>query len=144
MTPTPPTPAAPWPLQLPVRDLMAFVQDRGLSQAQDLPAGTAVLAVPAVPAEKSPVLLDVREAWELQAARFDLPGARSLHIPMGTLPARLHELDRLQPILVLCHHGARSLQCVTFLQRQGFDAAYNVAGGIDAWSREVDGTVPRY
>ena len=138
MTPTPPTPAAPWPVQLPVRDLIAFVQALLPMPVHDLPTGTAV------PAEKSPVLLDVREAWELQAARLDLAGARSLHIPMGTLPARLHELDRLQPILVLCHHGARSLQCVTFLQRQGFERAYNVAGGIDAWSREVDGTVPRY
>ncbi len=138
MTPTPPTPATSWPVQLPVRDLIAFVQDRVLAPSHDLPAGTAV------PAKKGPVLLDVREAWELQTARFDLPGARSLHIPMGTLPARMHELDRLQPILVLCHHGARSLQCVTFLQRQGFASAYNVAGGIDAWSREVDGRVPRY
>lgn len=91
-----------------------------------------------------PVLLDVREAWELQAARLDLPGATTLHIPMQTLPARLHELDRKQPILGLCHHGARSWQCVAFLQQQGFAAVYNVAGGIDAWSREVDAGVPRY
>lgn len=93
---------------------------------------------------KPPVLLDVREAWELQTARLDLPGATTLHIPMHTLPARLHELDRTQPILGLCHHGARSWQCVAFLQQQGFEAVYNVAGGIDAWSREVDATVPRY
>jgi rhodanese-related sulfurtransferase len=125
-----------------VQALAAFVQDWLLARPGDLPAAAPV-AAPAA-AAKAPVLLDVREAWELQTARFDLPGARSLHIPMGTLPARLHELDRLQPILVLCHHGVRSLQCVTFLQRQGFGAAYNVAGGIDAWSREVDGTVPRY
>ena len=95
-------------------------------------------------AAAEPVLLDVREAWELQTARLDLPGARTLHIPMATLPARLHELDRAQPILGLCHHGARSQQCVAFLQRQGFDAVYNVAGGIDAWSREVDPSMPRY
>ena len=105
---------------------------------QDLVAFVAGLA----PAE--PVLLDVREAWELQTARLDLPGARTLHISMATLPARLHELDRTQPILGLCHHGARSQQCIAFLQRQGFDAAYNIAGGIEAWSREVDPTVPRY
>ena len=113
---------APLP-QLPVQDLAAFVAARP---------------------EASPVLLDVREAWELQTARLDLPGATTLHIPMGTLPARLHELPRSQPILGLCHHGARSLQCVAFLQRQGFDDVYNVAGGIDAWSREVDSSVPRY
>lgn len=105
---------------------------------QDLAAFVAAQA----PAEV--VLLDVREAIELRAARLDLPGTRLAHIPMGTLPARLHELDRAQPILALCHHGARSQQCVAFLQRQGFDAVYNVAGGIDAWSREVDPSVPRY
>ena len=76
-----------------------------------------------------PVLLDVREAWERQTARLDLPGTRDLHIPMHTLPARLHELDRMQPILALCHHGARSLQCVAFLQAQGYGAVYNIAGG---------------
>ncbi len=123
---------------MPVQSLTAFVHDRLRAQWHDMPAGAPIVD------PVTPVLLDVREAWELQTARFDLPGARSLHIPMGTLPARLHELDRLQPILVLCHHGARSQQCVTFLQRQGFEAAYNVAGGIDAWSREVDGSVPRY
>ena len=138
MTATPPPPAAPWPVQMPVQSLTAFVHDRLRAQWPDRPAGAPDVD------PVTPVLLDVREAWELQTARFDLPGARSLHIPMGTLPARLHELDRLQPILVLCHHGARSQQCVTFLQRQGFEAAYNVAGGIDAWSREVDGSVPRY
>jgi rhodanese-related sulfurtransferase len=136
MTATPPPSATPWPLQMPARDLAAFVQDK--AQAHDGPAAAPV------PAGAVPVLLDVREAWELQIARFDLPGARSLHIPMGTLPARLQELDRQQPILVLCHHGVRSQQCVAFLQRQGFEAAYNVAGGIDAWSREVDSAVPRY
>ena len=109
--------------QIRVQDLAAFVAEQS-------------------PAE--PLLLDVREAWELQTARLDLPGARTLHIPMDTLPARLHELDRTQPILGLCHHGARSQQCVAFLQRQGFKAVYNVAGGIDAWSCEVDPSVPRY
>lgn len=109
--------------QLAVQDLAAFV-------AAQAPAGV--------------LLLDVREAWELQTARLDLPGARTLHIPMATLPARLHELDRGQTILCLCHHGARSHQCTAFLQRHGFDAACNVSGGIDAWSRQIDPSVPRY
>jgi len=108
--------------QLRVQDLAAFVQAQATA----------------------PVLLDVREDWECQTARLDLPGTEARHIPMHTLPARLHELDRAQPILALCHHGARSLQCVAFLQAQGFDAVYNIAGGIDAWSREVDPAVPRY
>lgn len=93
---------------------------------------------------RPPLLLDVREAWELQTARLELAGTELRHIPMHTLPARLHELDRDQPVLALCHHGGRSLQCAAFLQRQGFDAVYNVTGGIDAWSREVDPSVPRY
>ena len=122
------------PLQIRVQDLVAFVQAQKLVLSDARQANRADEAV----------LLDVREAWELQAARFDLPGARSLHIPMGTLAARWQELDRLQPVLVLCHHGVRSLQCVTFLQRQGFESAYNVAGGIDAWSCAVDSAVPRY
>ena len=91
-----------------------------------------------------PLLLDVREAWELQSASLTLPGTRTLHLPMNSLPARMHELDPTQPILVLCHHGARSQQCVAFLQQQGWAAVYNVAGGIDAWSLEVDASVPRY
>lgn len=109
--------------QLQVTDLAAFVQANAAEQ---------------------PVLLDVREAWELQTARLDLPGAPLLHIPMRALPARLHELKRTQPILALCHHGARSAQCVAFLLQQGYVNAYNVAGGIDAWSRNVDPSVPRY
>lgn len=115
-----------------------------MSQAlQQVPVGAlAGLVESLAPAET--VLLDVREAWELATARLELPGTRLLHIPMMTLPARLHELDRAQPILVLCHHGARSLQCVAFLAQQGFDDVYNIAGGVDAWSREVDPGVPRY
>lgn len=110
---------------------------------QQVPVGAlADLVASLAPAE--PVLLDVREAWELATARLELPGTRLLHIPMMTLPARLHELDRGQPILALCHHGARSLQCVAFLAQQGYEAVYNIAGGIDAWSREVDADVPRY
>jgi len=110
---------------------------------QQVQAGAlAGLVESLAPAE--PVLLDVREAWELATARLELPGTRLLHIPMMTLPARLHELDRTQPILALCHHGARSMQCVAFLAQQGFDDVYNIAGGIDAWSREVDPGVPRY
>ena len=92
----------------------------------------------------SVVLLDVREAWEVQTARLDVPGTRQLHIPMHSLPARASTLRGTPSILVLCHHGARSLQCVAFLQQQGCTGVYNVAGGIDAWSRDIDPAVPRY
>jgi rhodanese-related sulfurtransferase len=91
-----------------------------------------------------PVLLDVREPWEVQTASFTLPGVDSLAIPMNELPGRLGELDPEQPVLSLCHHGMRSLQVAAFLERQGFDQVFNVAGGIDAWSREVDASVPLY
>ena len=61
------------------------------------------------------------------------------------LPAeRLAELDPAQPVVCICHHGARSAQVVAFLERQGFAAVYNLAGGVDAWSGEVDPAVPRY
>lgn len=91
-----------------------------------------------------PVLLDVREPWEVQLAPLELPGVRTVRIPMREVPQRLQELDASQPILGLCHHGMRSLQVVAFLERQGFENLYNVAGGIDAWSHEVDASVPTY
>lgn len=86
------------------------------------------------------VLLDVREPDEL--ARASVDGA--MHIPMNEIPARLDELDRDKPITVMCHGGARSMRVATFLTAQGFDRVFNLRGGIDAWSREVDSTVPRY
>ena len=90
------------------------------------------------------VLLDVREGWEVQLARIALPGVQALHIPMHTLPQRLDELTGLQPIVCICHHGQRSAQVVAFLQRQGHAQVYNLAGGVDAWSAQVDPAVPRY
>ena len=88
-----------------------------------------------------PLLLDVREPWEHATAH--IPG--STLIPMNEIPARAHqELDEDAPILVLCHHGARSLSVATWLRQQGFDKAQSVSGGIDAWSCTIDPTVPRY
>lgn len=89
---------------------------------------------------KNFVLLDVREPFELQAAA--LPEA--LHIPMRQIPARMHELDREADIAVLCHHGGRSAQVARFLSAQGFASVNNVAGGIDAYAKRVDRSVPRY
>ena len=105
----------------------------------DIPALLASLEAGA-----HPVLLDVREPWEVQAASFTLPGVTRLDIPMNEVPGRLAELDPEQPVLSLCHHGMRSLQVGAFLERQGFDQVFNIAGGIDAWSREVDASVPLY
>ncbi len=89
-------------------------------------------------------LLDVREPWELQLCRLVVPGARALDIPMQEVPGRLHDIDPTQPVVCICHHGMRSAQVVAFLQRQGYEHAYNLTGGIDAWSTQVDAGVPRY
>ncbi|NNM61589.1 MAG: sulfurtransferase [Steroidobacteraceae bacterium] len=87
------------------------------------------------------VLLDVREAWEIALA--PVPGEH-LHIPMGEIPTRLGELDPATPTIVLCHAGARSLQVAHFLERRGFQSVFNLTGGIDAWSVDVDPSIPRY
>jgi len=87
-----------------------------------------------------PLLLDVREPWELSLA--SLPEV--LNIPMAQVPDRLDELAADREIVVICHHGSRSLLVAAFLQQSGFDAVINLTGGIDAWSREVDPTVPIY
>jgi rhodanese-related sulfurtransferase len=87
------------------------------------------------------VLLDVREPWECATAI--IAGAKQ--IPMGELPTRaLEELDRDEPIVVYCHHGVRSLTVTNWLRRQGFRSVHSMQGGIDAWSRRVDGKVPLY
>lgn len=85
-------------------------------------------------------LLDVRTAEELALATF--PGAT--HIPMQELPARLAELNRDSPLVVLCHHGVRSEMAARFLERNGFANVSSVAGGLDAWSTQVDPSIPRY
>lgn len=86
------------------------------------------------------VVLDVREPEELSLVR--LIGA--VHIPMGELPGRLHELDPDREIVVLCHHGVRSAQVANFLAQRDFARVLNLAGGIDAWSLTVDPSAPRY
>ena len=65
-------------------------------------------------------------------------------MPMREIPSRLAELDPAQPVVCICHHGARSAQVVAFLERSGFESVYNLAGGIDAWSQDVDPSVARY
>jgi rhodanese-related sulfurtransferase len=92
----------------------------------------------------APLLLDVREPWEFALARIRHDGLETRHIPMNEIPARLATLDPSQPVVCVCHHGVRSASVVAFLERQGFDSAWNLTGGIDAWSAEVDAGVPRY
>ncbi|MEO6872848.1 MAG: molybdopterin-synthase adenylyltransferase MoeB [Chthoniobacterales bacterium] len=86
------------------------------------------------------LLLDVREPYEYEVARIE--GANL--IPLGQLPARLGELERAQEIFVLCHSGVRSAHAAGFLRSVGFEKVANVAGGIDAWSAQIDPDVPRY
>ena len=97
-----------------------------------------------VTGDQLPLLLDVREPAEWQAASVRPAGAELLQMPMHTLPARLSELDPDRPVAVLCHHGGRSMQVAMFLAQHGFERVANVAGGIDAWSVQADPTVPRY
>ena len=92
----------------------------------------------------APVLLDVREPWELQTASVAPQGFTLIAIPMNEIPGRLSELDEGQRIACLCHHGARSQRVAAFLSQNGFAEVANVAGGIDAWSALHDPAVPRY
>ncbi|MFO0987776.1 MAG: rhodanese-like domain-containing protein [Alphaproteobacteria bacterium] len=91
--------------------------------------------------EGSATVVDVREPWEAEIAKIE--GARL--VPLGEFAARAAELPRDKPILIHCHHGGRSMQAThRWLRRNGYGKVSNVAGGIDAWSREIDPAVPRY
>lgn len=86
-------------------------------------------------------LLDVREAWEFATARIE--GAT--HMPMGDIPAQAHrELDPEEHIVVVCHHGVRSLTVTNWLRQQGFEKVQSMRGGVDGWARTVDPKVPLY
>ncbi|MET0507899.1 MAG: rhodanese-like domain-containing protein [Burkholderiaceae bacterium] len=87
-----------------------------------------------------PQLLDVREPWECRIA--SLAGAHN--VPMSRIVAEFDSLDRHRPVVCLCHHGMRSLQVGLFLSRQGFDAVYNLSGGIHAWATQVDPAMATY
>ena len=84
-------------------------------------------------------LVDVREAWEHEMVA--LPG--DVLIPLRTLPARLHELDRSRAVVVYCHHGARSMLAARTLERAGYEAT-SLAGGIERWATEIDPSMKRY
>jgi adenylyltransferase/sulfurtransferase len=85
-------------------------------------------------------LIDVREPFEYEIARIN--GAKL--IPLGEIAERADELAREEPIVVHCHSGKRSAQAVQVLQQRGFGNVFNLDGGIDAWSDEIDQSVPRY
>ena len=87
------------------------------------------------------VVLDVREQWEFDTAKI----ADSRHIPMGEIPARYQqEIDPAKHVVVVCHHGVRSMNVTKWLRQQGFEKVQSLRGGIDRWARQVDGSVPVY
>lgn len=88
---------------------------------------------------EQPLVLDVREPWEIEKA--SMPGITA--IPMREIPARAGELPRDREIVAVCHHGGRSMQVAMFLEQQGF-RLHNLSGGMDAWALQIDPTVPRY
>jgi rhodanese-related sulfurtransferase len=91
--------------------------------------------------DDAPLLLDVREPWEFAAAQI----SGSLLMPMGEVRSRAcTELDPDAHIVVVCHHGQRSLSVAMWLRREGFDRAQSLAGGIEEWSRTIDPAIPRY
>lgn len=114
---------------------------------QLMPSGFSAW-VRSLPAGVVPVMLDVREAWELQTASVQPDGFTLLHVPMREIPARLAELLTTpgvdHPIACLCHHGIRSQQVAHFLTQHGFSEVVNLHGGIAAWSQQVDPSVPIY
>jgi rhodanese-related sulfurtransferase len=91
-------------------------------------------------AGKPPIILDVREAWELELAR--LPDV--IHIPMNEIPDRHSELDSSQEIVVMCKAGGRSMRVAQYLASLGFNKVHNLSGGILAWSAEIDSNVQAY
>jgi rhodanese-related sulfurtransferase len=87
------------------------------------------------------VVLDCREPWEFETAQI----AGSRHIPMNEIPARFQqELDVDKHIIVVCHHGVRSMNVTMWLRRQGLEKVQSLSGGIDLWARAIDPTVPLY
>lgn len=92
------------------------------------------------PERERPVLLDVRESWEYELCHVD--GSR--HVPMQAVAARLGELEPDTDVVVVCHHGVRSMQVAIFLESEGFSSVHNLKGGVDAWARDVDPAMARY
>ena len=88
----------------------------------------------------APVLLDVREPWETELCKIE----GSCVIPMNSVPNQVDALDRDAEIVVICHHGGRSMQVAAFLDRNGFKNLHNLAGGVDAWARQVDKAMSVY
>ena len=121
-SPEPPPVSSPSPAFAPIEDLSpAELSDR-------------------LRAADPPMLIDVREPWEHEVARIE--GARL--VPLNSLPAALSTFDPSRSYVAVCHHGVRSRMAAEFLRERGLTRVANLRGGIDAWSEDVDPSVPRY
>jgi rhodanese-related sulfurtransferase len=89
---------------------------------------------------QEPYLLDVREPWEYELCHL----AGSISIPMNTVPAHLDKLDVDADVVVICHHGMRSMQVAMFLEQNGFSSIYNLVAGVNAWAHDVDPAMSKY
>ena len=90
--------------------------------------------------DAKPILLDVREAWELDLCKI----TGCLHLPMASVPTALDRLPIDTEIIVCCHHGVRSLQIANFLVRNGYQSVANLRGGIEAWASDIDPEMRHY
>lgn len=91
-------------------------------------------------ADPAPLLLDVREQWEYEKCHLE----NSQLLPMNQVPGAMNEFDPDQEIVVICHHGIRSRAVAVYLANNDFSRIINLSGGIDAWAKEVDTTMPTY
>ena len=87
-----------------------------------------------------PLLLDVREQWEWDKCHFDT--ARLL--PMGQIMANIDSLDKTAEMVIICHHGIRSMQVARYFESIGFERVINLKGGIDAWAKTIDSAMAQY
>ena len=90
--------------------------------------------------DKNVRLIDVREEWENNKARIK----NSELMPLSSFVQMSQDLNKEQKIMVYCHHGIRSLQVCNYLEELGFNNLINLEGGIDAWSKKIDGSIPVY
>ncbi len=90
--------------------------------------------------DTNPLLLDVREPWEYEKCHLE----NSQLIPMRQIPSILNELDPDQETIVICHHGIRSRSVAAYLSSNEFTNVINLTGGIDAWAKYIDQSMPTY
>jgi rhodanese-related sulfurtransferase len=126
--------------------IQALMSDSNLAKNPDTPAELVPFeidvqtAADSLKGNSAPLLLDVREQSERDYCNL----GEGLHIPTGEIPFKWKSIPRDRTVLVYCHHGMRSHHVTLFLRERGYDRVQNMAGGIEAWSREIDPMVPRY